>query len=78
MLNFIKVQCKMDNIFMISENSRISNLHRLMLYLSDKTDLNRNDKYVALSHLSIDYSSKNEKKLYKKSKNQIVSSTMKW
>ena len=56
----------MDNIFMISENSRISNLHRLMLYLSDKTDLNRNDKYVALSHLSIDYSSKNEKKLYKK------------
>ena len=77
MLNFIKVQCKMDNIFMISENSRISNLHRLMLYLSDKTDLNRNDKYVALSHLSIDYSSKNEKKLYKKSKNQIVSSTMK-
>ena len=78
MLNFIKVQCKMDNIFMISENSRISNLHRLMLYLSDKADLNRNDKYVALSHLSIDYSSKNEKKLYKKSKNQIVSSTMKW
>ena len=66
MLNFIKVQCKMDNIFMISENSRISNLRRLMLYLSDKTDLNRNDKYVALSHLSIDYSSKNEKKLYKK------------
>ena len=66
MLNFIKVQCKMDNIFMISENSRISNLHRLMLYLSDKTDLNRNDKYVALSHLSIEYSSKNEKKLYKK------------
>ena len=66
MLNFIKVQCKMDNIFMISENSRISNLHRLMLYLSDKTDLNRNDKYVTLSHLSIDYSSKNEKKLYKK------------
>ena len=66
MLNFIKVQCKLDNIFMISENSRISNLHRLMLYLSDKTNLNRNDKYVALSHLSIDYSSKNEKKLYKK------------
>ena len=35
----------MDTIFMNSENSKISGLHRLLLNLSDKTNLKRSDKY---------------------------------
>ena len=42
-------------MFMNSENSKTSNSHRLLLYLSDKVDLERSDKYVALSSLSIYY-----------------------
>ena len=33
---------------MNSGNSKISDLHRLLLNLSDKTNLKRSDKYVAL------------------------------
>ena len=43
----------MDTIFMNSENSKTSDPHRLLLNLSDKTNLKRSDKYVALSSLSI-------------------------
>ena len=43
----------MVNIFMNSGNSKTSDLHRLLLNLSNKTNLKRNDKYVALSNLSI-------------------------
>ena len=45
----------MDTIFMNSKNSKTSNSHRLLLKLSDKIDLKINDKYVALSNLSIYY-----------------------
>ena len=45
------------NIFMKPENSKISDLYRLLLNLSDKTDLNRSIKYVALSNFSIYYTS---------------------
>ena len=38
----------MDNIFMNSKNSKASDLHRLLLNLSDKINLKRSDKYVAL------------------------------
>ena len=38
---------------MNSENSKISDPHRLLLNISDKIDLMRSDKYVALSNLSI-------------------------
>ena len=41
----------MDTIFMHSGNSKTSDPHRLLLNLSNK----RNDKYVALSNLSIWY-----------------------
>ena len=44
----------MDTIFMNSENSKISDAHRLSLNLLDKTNL-KNDKYVALSTFSIYY-----------------------
>ena len=35
------------------ENSKTSDLHKLLLNLTDKLNLKRNDKYVALSNLSI-------------------------
>ena len=41
----------MNTIFMSFENSKTSDPHRLLLNLSDKIDLKRSDKYVALSNL---------------------------
>ena len=38
----------MDTIFMNSENSKTSDPHRILLNFSDKINLNRSDKYVAL------------------------------
>ena len=58
----------MDIIFMNSENSETSDPHILLLNLTDKTNLKRSDKYVALSNLSIYYKSKNIKKSYKNNK----------
>ena len=48
-----KVLYKMDTIFMNSENSRTSEYHVLVLKLTDKLDLRRGKKTVALSNLSI-------------------------
>ena len=53
----------METIFMNSKNSKTSNLHRLLLKLSDKIDSKRSDKYVALSNLTIYYTWKNIQKL---------------
>ena len=50
---------------MNSENSKTSDPHRLFLNLTDKINLTRSDKYVALSNLSIYYTWKNIKKSYK-------------
>ena len=52
----------MDTIFMNSENSKTTDPHRLLLNLTDKINLRRSDKYVALSNLSIYYTWKNIKK----------------
>ena len=38
----------MDTMFMNSKNSKISDPHRLLLNLTDKINLKRSDKYVAL------------------------------
>ena len=43
----------MDTIFKNSKNSKTSDPHRLLLYLSFKIILERRDKYVALSNFSI-------------------------
>ena len=43
----------MDIIFMNSENSKSSDLHRLLQNLTDKINLRKSDKYVALSNLSV-------------------------
>ena len=50
---------------MNSVNSKTYDSHRLLLNLSDKINLKRNDNYVALSNLSIYYTWKNIKKSYK-------------
>ena len=51
----------MDTIFMNSENSRTSEYHVLVLKLTDKLDLRRGKKSVALSNLSIYYMEKHKK-----------------
>ena len=61
----------MDTIFMNSENSKTSDPHRLLLNLANKINLKRNDKYVALSNLSIYYIWKNIKRSYKNNKFRI-------
>ena len=43
----------MNAIFMNSKNSKRSDLHRLLLNLTDKINLKRKEKYVALSNLSM-------------------------
>ena len=53
---------------MKSKNSKTSDPHRLLLNLTDKIDLKRKDKYIALSNLSIYYIWKNIKKSYKNNK----------
>ena len=45
----------MDTIFMNSENSKTSDSHVLILNLTDKLDLRRAEKSIALSNLSIYY-----------------------
>ena len=43
----------MDTIFMNSENSKTSKFHVVILNLSEKIDLRRGEKRIALSNLSI-------------------------
>ena len=66
----------MNTIFMTSKNSKTSKPHILMLNLTDKLDLRRSDKYIALSNLSIYYTWKNIKKLY--NNNKFKRSTLTW
>ena len=52
----------MNTIFMNSENSKTSDPRRLLLNLTEKMDLRRKDKYIALPNLSLYYTWKNIKK----------------
>ena len=71
----IKVKYKMDTIFMNPENSRTSEYHVLILKLTDKLDLRRGDKSIALSNLSIYYTWKNIKSSYNNNKFKISAPT---
>ena len=51
----------MTTIFINSENSKTSDLQKLLLNLTDKIDQRRKDKYFALSNLRIYYTWKNIK-----------------
>ena len=67
----------MNTIFMNSKNSKTSYPHRLLLNLTDKIDLRRKDKYIALSNLSIYYTNNTHIELsYKNNKFKIFSSNM--
>ena len=48
----------MHTIFMNSENRKTSDTQRLLLNLSNKINLKRSDKYVAICYLSIYYACK--------------------
>ena len=65
----------MDTIFMNSENSRASEFHVLVLKLTDKLDLRKGQKSVALSNLSIYYTCKKIKSLYNNNKFKISAPT---
>ena len=65
----------MDKIFMNSENSKTSEYHVLVLKLTDKLDLRRGQKTVALSNLSIYYTWKNVKSSYNNNKFKISAPT---
>ena len=65
----------MNTISMDSKNSTTSNPQRLLPNLTDKIELRRKDKYVALSNLSIYYTWKNIKKSYKNNKFKISAPT---
>ena len=62
-------------IFMNSENSRTSEYHVLVLKLTNKLDLRRGQKPVALSNLSIYYTWKNVKNSYNNNKFKISAPT---
>ena len=54
----------MNIIFMNSENSKTSDPHRLLLNLTDKINLRRKDKYIALWDVSIYYTWRNVRYSY--------------
>ena len=60
---------------MNSENSKTSEYHVLVLKLTDKLDLRRGQKTVALSNLSIHYTWKNIKSSYNNNKFKISAPT---
>ena len=65
----------MDTIFMNSENSKTSEHNVLVIKLTDKLDLRRGQKTVALSNLSIYYTWKNVKSSYNNNKFKISAPT---
>ena len=65
----------MDTIFINSENSRTSEYHILVLKLTNKLDLRRSQKSVAVSNLSIYYIWKNIKSSYNNNKFKISAPT---
>ena len=54
------------------ENGTTSVPHRLLLYLSNEINIKRNDKYVALSNLSIYYTWENVKMSCENNKFKIL------
>ena len=66
---------KMDTIFMNSENSKSSNLHVLIIKFTDKLDLRRGEKIIALSNIGIYYTWKNIRSSYNNNKFKISGPT---
>ena len=68
----------MNTIFVNSENSKSSKPHVLILNLTDKIDLRRGEKRVALSNLSIYYSWKSIKSSCNNKRFKNINSNMEW
>ena len=60
---------------MSSGNNKTSDPHTLLLSITDKIDVRRKDKYIALSNLSIYFTWKNIKKSYENNIFKIAVST---
>ena len=60
---------------MNSKNSETSDLHKLLLSLTDKINLKRSDKYVALSTLAFYCTWENMKKTFENNKFKIPAPT---
>ena len=67
----------MNTVFMNSENSKTSKPYVLILKLTDKLDLKRGEKGIAISNLSIYYTWKNIKSTYNNNKFKISAPTWK-
>ena len=65
----------MDAMFMNSENSKTYEPHVLMFKLTDKLDLRRGEKIIALSSFSIYYTWENIKSSYNNNKFKISAPT---
>ena len=65
----------MDTIFMKSENSKTSEVHVLVLKLTNKLDLRRGAKSIALSNLSIYHAWENIKSSCNNNKFKISAPT---
>ena len=68
----ITLQYKIDTKYINSENSKTTDL---LLKVLDEINLQKSDKYVALSDLSIYYTWENIKKSYKNNKFKISTSS---
>ena len=65
----------METIFMNTENSKTNEPHKFVFNLSQKLDLRRSNKHVALQNLSIYYMRKNVRKQHKNNKLKIIAPT---
>ena len=65
----------MDTIFMNSENSKTSKPHVLTLKLTSKLELRIDEKFIALSNLSICYTWRKIKTLYNNNEFKISAPT---
>ena len=74
-MNSIKLQNRIETMFMNSKKSKTSYPYRLLLNLSNRINLSRSNKYIALSNLSINYTRKNMKNSYKINKFKISAPT---
>ena len=65
----------MDTIFMNSENRKNSELHVLIIKLTNKLDLRIGENVIVLSNLSIYYTWKNIKSSYNNNEFKIIAPT---
>ena len=56
---------------MNSKNSKTSDCHRLLFYLTDETDLRKKDKYLLYQALTFTINGKIQKKSYRSNKSKM-------